>query len=346
MKNKEDLGIISFFYNCNYFYNCIVSSNKAKIYKINFKYLTDILSTEKKCIYKMAIRVKERIKLLLERLIFINNIKISMIDIKVTDKKKAFNLENSIEYKDSMNKTLLKFPKFNSNMQKFGEMLKKIPKNIETNKLNLDGNNTSNNNKLDFPSINKINKISNINKNINLKLYNNRLLLNKNKNIPKEINTNTKMTKSNSFISYFTKYIGTKESLSFFKETQNFFSNKSNNIKRKLLYRTTDCKFNNISSCSLSVKKNENSNNLNDISNISIIKKNGNDNSCSILPSNKSKKKNKKINHPYYSPSVLLKKQKYNFCYFDKDNLNSKTNTVKRKQKIHRLDLIIQKQIP
>ena len=48
LSEKEDLGLISFFFNCPYITDCVVSSNTAKIFKINIKYLNEIMNSEKK----------------------------------------------------------------------------------------------------------------------------------------------------------------------------------------------------------------------------------------------------------------------------------------------------------
>ena len=86
LKNNEDIGLISFFYDIPYISDCVVASNTAKIYKIEFKYLNQILGNEQSCIYDLIKRINYKLKLYQERIFNINNIKLSIADKEVTDK--------------------------------------------------------------------------------------------------------------------------------------------------------------------------------------------------------------------------------------------------------------------
>ena len=88
LKDNEDIGLISFFYDCPYIADCTVVSNTAKIYKIDFKYLNQILANENQCVYDLIKRINHKLKLFQERLFNINNIKLSIADKEETMKNK------------------------------------------------------------------------------------------------------------------------------------------------------------------------------------------------------------------------------------------------------------------
>ena len=112
MKNNEDIGLISFFFECPYIANCEVISNTAKIYKIDFKYLHQILSNEKHCIYDLIKRINYKLKLFHERFFNINNTKLSIADKEETYKNKE-KMELMISVKKKKIKLKLKnFMKF------------------------------------------------------------------------------------------------------------------------------------------------------------------------------------------------------------------------------------------
>ena len=106
MKNNEDIGLISFFFECPYIANCEVISNTAKIYKIDFKYLHQILSNEKHCIYDLIKRINYKLKLFHERFFNINNTKLSIADKEETykNKEKMELIEEEILKKKRKNK--------------------------------------------------------------------------------------------------------------------------------------------------------------------------------------------------------------------------------------------------
>ena len=107
LKNNEDIGLISFFFNCSYISNCVVHSKKARIYKIDFKYLSKILNNEKQCIYDLIKRVNHKLKLFQERFFNINNTKLTIADKKESYKnKETFDLINKeISQFENKNKT-------------------------------------------------------------------------------------------------------------------------------------------------------------------------------------------------------------------------------------------------
>ena len=86
LKNNEDIGLISFFYDFPYIADCVVVSSTAKIYKIDFKYLNQILGNEQNCIYDLIKRINYKLKLYQQRIFNINNIKLSIADKEETDK--------------------------------------------------------------------------------------------------------------------------------------------------------------------------------------------------------------------------------------------------------------------
>ena len=86
LKNNEDIGTISFFYDFPYIADCVVVSKTAKIYKIDFKYLNQILGNEQNCIYDLIKRINYKLKLYQERIFNINNIKLVKADKDLTDK--------------------------------------------------------------------------------------------------------------------------------------------------------------------------------------------------------------------------------------------------------------------
>ena len=88
LKNNEDIGLISFFFNCPYIADCVVHSKKARIYKIDFKYLNEILANEKQCIYGLIKSVNHKLKLYHERFFNINNTKLIIADKEETHKNK------------------------------------------------------------------------------------------------------------------------------------------------------------------------------------------------------------------------------------------------------------------
>ena len=171
LKKNEDLGIISFYFDCPYITTCVVASNKAKIFKIDTKYLGEIMSNEKKCLKDLNKRVKYRLQLFQERFFNINNTKLLIADKKENHKKEEIiNRENCITKSKILHKHDIIFNKLNKeknktiiNVNKLKELYKKIiDKKDETN----ENNSLSNKNiKLTLPSI-KSDKVFIINSNV------------------------------------------------------------------------------------------------------------------------------------------------------------------------------------
>ena len=88
LKSNEDIGLISFFFDCPYIADCVVVSNTAKIHKIDFTYLNQIISSEKLCVYNLIKRINHKLKVYQERLFNINNTKLSIADQEETLKNK------------------------------------------------------------------------------------------------------------------------------------------------------------------------------------------------------------------------------------------------------------------
>jgi len=88
LKSNEDVGLISFFFDCPYIADCVVVSNTAKIHKIDFTYLNQIISSEKLCVYNLIKRINHKLKVYQERLFNINNTKLIIADQEETLKNK------------------------------------------------------------------------------------------------------------------------------------------------------------------------------------------------------------------------------------------------------------------
>lgn len=145
MSRNEDLGIISFYFDYPYITDCIVSSNKAKIFKINIKYLNEIMNYEKKCLSDLNKRIKYKIQLFQERFFNINNTKLLIADKKETNKiKERIEYENYIKHYDLLHKNDIIYNKIKNekkiDINKFKEFYKNI---INKNPENSNNENTS-----------------------------------------------------------------------------------------------------------------------------------------------------------------------------------------------------------
>ena len=142
LKNSEDIGLISFFFDCPYITDCVVESKSAKIYKIDFKYLNQILSIEKSCIYGLIKRINYKLKLLQERFFNINNTKLIIADKEETiiNKEKMDLIRKELIKKERKTKTRNDKSKEKENkvgIEKFHE----ICLHFYNNKINSDTNN-------------------------------------------------------------------------------------------------------------------------------------------------------------------------------------------------------------
>ena len=139
LSRNEDLGIISFYFDYPYITDCVVSSNKAKIFKINIKYLNEIMNYEQKCISDLNKRIKYKIQLFQERFFNINNTKLLIADKKETNKiKERIEYEKYIKHYDLLHKNDIIYNKIKNekkiDINKFKEFYKNIVnKNPENN---------------------------------------------------------------------------------------------------------------------------------------------------------------------------------------------------------------------
>ena len=105
---NEDLGLISFYFNYPYITDCVVISNKAKIFKININDLNEILNYEKNCLIDSNKRIKYKLQLFQERFFNINNTKFLIADKIETNKTNKMNelleQENMIKQKELLHK--------------------------------------------------------------------------------------------------------------------------------------------------------------------------------------------------------------------------------------------------
>ena len=94
LKDSEDIGLLSFYFGYPYLTSSIVSSQTAKIYKIDNKYLSEILLREKECYRDLVNRIENKLALFHERFFNINNTKLLLADHKsmIENKEREQNL--------------------------------------------------------------------------------------------------------------------------------------------------------------------------------------------------------------------------------------------------------------
>ena len=99
LKNNGDLGMISFYFGYPYLTSSIVSSAFAKIYKIDNKYLSEIIIKEKECYKDLVKRIEDKISLFHERFFSINNMKLILADNKkMMEQNEIKNKKNKEKY--------------------------------------------------------------------------------------------------------------------------------------------------------------------------------------------------------------------------------------------------------
>ena len=144
LKEKEDLGLLSFYFGYPYFTTSIVSSATAKIYQIDNKYLSEMMLKERICHNDLINRVENKLSLFHQRFFNINNTKLMLADhrklleskgerknIQNTDSNKNINKNNinnsdencNYNQKNNFNKTIM-----NINYKKLKQIFKKIQK--------------------------------------------------------------------------------------------------------------------------------------------------------------------------------------------------------------------------
>lgn len=150
LKDNEEVGIESYFLGIDNLATCIVDSLFAKVYKIDKKFLTEIFEKEKSCFFELVHRVENKLKLYSKRLFEINNVKISMTDIKITEEKNA-------TYKTEVNDNLNTSNFWSQTI--IGANYGKIKEVISNNSIKNNNHNTNTNNSNDLtltlPNISK-----------------------------------------------------------------------------------------------------------------------------------------------------------------------------------------------
>ena len=154
LKTNEDIGTISFYFDYPYITDCIVTSYKAKIFKIDIKYLNEIMNNEKNCLNDLNEKVKYKLQMFHDRLFNINNIKLLLADYKehykleeIKKNEKKIKLDRLLhkhdiiynKIKKDKNKTIINIKKFkelhniliNKQIENNNENISKINNNIK-----------------------------------------------------------------------------------------------------------------------------------------------------------------------------------------------------------------------
>ena len=194
LKNNEDMGMLSFYFGYPYLTSSIVSSANAKIYKIDNKYLSEMIIKEKVCYYDLVKRIEDKISLFYERFFNINNMKLFLADHKklfeqnealLHNKNKdcSINKEinglsiirNIIKEKNNPPSSKNNFNKNNTiqiNYNKIKEIFNKTSKNNQSLDNNINSsNNASNNLRSSLPIIKTKKSQTNKNNNLNDSLF-------------------------------------------------------------------------------------------------------------------------------------------------------------------------------
>jgi CRP-like cAMP-binding protein len=129
------LGLESFYYQLPFITNARVITPKAKLVKIDIEHLYQILIRSSECMHELEIKVRNIIKILTNRFFSLNNVKLMLIDNKIT-REENLQYENHIKEKKKELKLRINSP----TLDKKCEIVKKneINKEIERrkNKLN------------------------------------------------------------------------------------------------------------------------------------------------------------------------------------------------------------------
>ena len=156
LKDSEDIGLLSFYFGYPYLTSSIVSSQNAKIYKIDNKYLTEILLREKECYRDLLNRIENKLALFHERFFNINNTKLLLADHK-----------SMIENKErEQNLSKMESTTYNPNSKFIIKKINNNSINISQNAYMLTKNNFNKNDlKINYDKLKEIfNKTSSINK--------------------------------------------------------------------------------------------------------------------------------------------------------------------------------------
>ena len=99
---NQALGYESFYYGTNYLYTAIAETKEVTIYRLKIKHLIEILNDKNQISYKYLIKkAKNRMKLLLERFIMINNDLMKFYDKKLITKKTNIEIKSAKKNKES-----------------------------------------------------------------------------------------------------------------------------------------------------------------------------------------------------------------------------------------------------
>ena len=326
LTKNEEIGLLSNFLGDKYITSCCIVSKEAKIYKIDVKYINQMLLEEKDCIDDYNQRIENKLNLLIQRLLKINNIKLIMVDEKINlekiDKKNFENFEKLITNSSHI-KGIVNYNKLNDVLNS---------KNINSN--------FSKENNMKLPFLSKFNKSPK--RNISPK-ENSKDIKEKRTNIFKkqlnfidreEIERNLKDNKSisrakdNIFMTLNNKNITKK--VSKIKLYKNKLKGINNEIIEKL-FITPLPQNNNISTSKSKINKN--------------IK-----NSLTLSYDFKARKKRnhfnpeiqqliteseKNHNHPYYEPKTIIKRNRYQI--FEDNTDKKKIRVENMKKQIFRL---------
>ena len=322
LNNNEDIGTLSYYLGRNFLTSCIITSNTAKIYKLDIKYMKIMLNNEYEFREEYINRMKKKMELLSERLFKINNIKLILVDDKIINEKNQQKEKNKISTQNNNNKTIINYDKIS----------------------NLLNDCKNNNSYLNLPPLNTSVNEKNIKKSfIDNNQLNNSYFNKKNNSLKKKelIIEDSFLKRINEEIKYFNedKYTISKDKLK--------LRNKTNSIKSYKSKKTSNINCGDNSSFSRNEEKEIFNNSNNNTISASSLKKSKmpkivnykNNYEIKSLYSNESKnniainlfaeklnriknKRNKeKYNHPFYEWKTLFKKEKYKI--FERNGINN-----------------------
>ena len=339
LSNNEEIGLVSDFLGSDYLTSCVVVSNEANIYKIDMKYINQMLNEEIDCVEDYNIRIQSKLNLLIQRLFKTNNIKLIMINEKINLEK---NKEKNI---DEKNKLLINSSKIKGlvNYNQLNYILTEKPNIIQNQKNNLrdiltlpklsksikspekynkeiSKDNTQNKNSIFTRPFFSLSKEENKNVKINKSLDKSR------NNIFKLLNQNMRYNSGN---------INKPSKIKLYK-------NKPNGLNHKILEKLFIPPLsNNNTDATISQVKSKNNIRLNTLSHDYNTRKKNNLFNYKIHLETEIDKSH---NHPYYEPIMLVKKNKYKIFEtnsknkkIQNENLKLQNLRLKQIQNIHSL---------
>lgn len=129
---KELFGLEEFFFNLNCLYSAKIVSDKARIYRIDFRNVQKILNEEKDCLHFAEKMAKEKMIKFIKRLLSVKNISLEMLDENVKEKN---NLEKLKAHSQVQMKENHIFNSFRVNMEN-KRYLSQRPSKLTLNKTN------------------------------------------------------------------------------------------------------------------------------------------------------------------------------------------------------------------